>query len=82
MSIYEAIDEVNEALAVHGGACEIVDIDPQGVLYLELVGGCAGCPSSQLTMYQVVRPLLLRVPEITEVVLHAGSNSRKTGASS
>lgn len=63
--------EINPQLGLHNGGCELVSfID--GVATVRLLGGCAGCPSAKLTMFNGVAPILQNVfSEITDVQLEA-----------
>lgn len=69
-AIQKIIEEkVNPFLELHNGSCELVDFEG-GVATVKLTGGCVGCPSSQITLYNGVRPILIReIPEIEDVVL-------------
>jgi len=60
-------DQVNPAIASHGGAINLVDV--QGTeIYLEMSGGCQGCAMSRLTLRQGVERMLRQaIPEITAV---------------
>lgn len=61
---------VRPALAAHGGAVEIDDISPEGVVGVRLLGACVGCPAADYSMQDLVRRELLgAVPGITDVVL-------------
>ncbi len=61
--------EINPMLALHNGSCEAVSFK-DGVLEIELLGGCSGCPSSHLTLFNAVVPILReQVPEIIEIQL-------------
>lgn len=63
-------DEINPYLAMHAGGCELVDVDDDGVVVLKLFGGCSGCPSSQITLFNGIVPILKeKVPEIRDVLL-------------
>lgn len=60
-------EEVNPAIAAHGGVISLVDVDDT-VVYLEMSGGCQGCAMSRLTLRQGVERMLRQaVPEITAV---------------
>ncbi|MBT8335789.1 MAG: NifU family protein [Gemmatimonadetes bacterium] len=68
-------DQVNPAIASHGGAINLVDV--QGTeIYLEMSGGCQGCAMSRLTLRQGVERMLRQaIPELTavhDVTDHAG----------
>ena len=62
-------DDVNPYLAMHSGSCELVDFD-SGIVTIKLQGGCSGCPSSQITLFNGITPILKeKIPEIEDVVL-------------
>jgi Fe/S biogenesis protein NfuA len=62
-------DDINPYLAMHAGGCELVDVD-DGVVVLKLFGGCSGCPSSQITLFNGIVPILKeKIPEIRDVLL-------------
>lgn len=50
--------EVNPMLAMHGGSCEIVDLNDNTVS-IKLTGGCRGCPGKQMTFVNGIKPFLL-----------------------
>lgn len=59
--------QVNPAIAAHGGAISLVDVQDTEV-YLEMSGGCQGCAMSRLTLRQGVERMLRQaVPELTAV---------------
>lgn len=61
-------EEVNPAIASHGGGAELVSVDGS-VAYLRLLGGCQGCGMAQVTLHQGIERILLdSVPELTAVV--------------
>jgi len=68
--IKEVIEkEINPQLDLHAGSCEFIGID-DGIVTLRLFGGCSGCPSSHITLFNGIVPILKeRVPEIKDVVL-------------
>ncbi len=66
--VSQAIDQIRPALQADGGDIELVDVEGK-VAKVRLVGACAGCPMSQLTLtMQVERIIKQRVPEIERVV--------------
>lgn len=61
--------EIDPMLALHSGNCELVGIE-DGVVSIKLSGGCVGCPSSKITLYQGIVPILRQhIPTITDVLL-------------
>lgn len=49
--------EINPVLKLHNGSCEVVSLDDD-LLYIKLNGGCVGCPSSSLTLFGAIIPIL------------------------
>lgn len=65
--VQEVLDRIRPALQADGGDVELVDIDG-GVVKVRLVGACAGCPMSQLTLTNgVERVLKEQIPEVDRV---------------
>jgi Fe/S biogenesis protein NfuA len=61
-------EEVSPALASHGGGATIVTVK-DGKVYMELQGGCRGCPGARMTMKNGIERLFKeRVPDVVEVV--------------
>jgi Fe/S biogenesis protein NfuA len=61
-------EQVNPAIAMHGGAAELVSVD-ESVAYLRLTGGCQGCGLAQVTLKQGIERILLEtIEELTAVV--------------
>lgn len=64
-----ALDKVRPALRADGGDARIAGWDEDnGVLSIEMLGACRGCPLSQLDFAYAIETLILReVPEIREI---------------
>lgn len=61
-------EQVNPAIAAHGGAAELVSVDDD-TAYLRLMGGCQGCGMAQVTLKAGIERILLEsIPELSEVV--------------
>lgn len=61
-------DQVNPAIASHGGGAELVSVDGT-IAYLRLFGGCQGCGLAQVTLKQGIERILLEsIEELTQVV--------------
>ena len=57
-------ERVRPALRAHGGEIEIDRLE-DGVLYVKLLGQCAGCPSADLTNGSIVEAELVKaLPEL------------------
>lgn len=61
-------EEINPAIAAHGGNAELVAVE-ENIAYLRLSGGCQGCGMAAVTLGQGIEVAILdTVPEITEVI--------------
>ncbi|MFT6390926.1 MAG: Fe-S cluster biogenesis protein NfuA [Ilumatobacter sp.] len=59
---------VNPSIASHGGTITVVDLT-DGVLSIEMSGGCQGCSSSTATLRDGFETMArLAAPEITEII--------------
>ena len=66
--VKQVLDEIRVNLQRDGGDAEFIGIE-EGVVKLRLLGACAGCPMSQMTLkHGIERILKEKVPEVTEVV--------------
>lgn len=61
-------EQVNPAIAAHGGGAELVSVDSD-TAFLRLMGGCQGCGMAQVTLKAGIERILLEsIPELSEVV--------------
>jgi Fe/S biogenesis protein NfuA len=61
-------EQINPAIASHGGSAELVAVE-ESIAYLRLSGGCQGCGMASVTLSQGIEVAILdMIPEITEVV--------------
>jgi len=61
-------EQVNPAIASHGGGAELVSIDGT-IAYLRLFGGCQGCGLAQVTLKQGIEKIILEsIPDLSQVV--------------
>ena len=67
--IEEVLDrEVRPSLRAHGGEIQVDHLE-DGVLYVKLLGQCAGCPSADLTNETLVEAELVKaLPELVKKV--------------
>jgi Fe/S biogenesis protein NfuA len=62
-------DEVNPALAAHGGFITFVGHDGEGRAYVTMGGGCHGCSMSRMTMLAGVQTMITdAVPGVSKVI--------------
>ena len=60
--------QINPAIAAHGGHAELVSVE-DGAAYLRLSGGCQGCGMASVTLTQGIEVAIREaVPEITRVI--------------
>ena len=67
--IEEVLDEkIRPSLRAHGGEIQVDHLEDQ-VLYVKLLGQCAGCPSADLTNETLVEAELVKaLPELVKKV--------------
>src|SRR4249920_3562362 len=62
-------EQVNPALAAHGGFVTFMGHDGEGKAFFTMGGGCHGCSMSRMTMLEGVQTMLIEaVPAIVKVV--------------
>lgn len=68
--IQKTIDtDIDPVVKLHNGSCKAVSFE-DGLLILDLQGSCVGCPSSKITLFQGILPILQeKHPEIQDVAL-------------
>ncbi len=66
--VEEILEKVRPVLVRDGGNVELVGVD-DGTVKVKLVGACAGCPMSTLTLKNGIERILKQeIPEVKEVV--------------
>ena len=66
--VEEVLNKIRPDLIRDGGNVELVDVT-DGTVQLKLVGACAGCPMSTLTLKNGIERILKQeIPEVKEVV--------------
>ena len=64
---------VRPVLAAHQGDLSICGLDEEGTLWIEMLGQCAGCPSADDTVKNLVKQeITSRIPEIKDVEIDSG----------
>ncbi len=65
--VAQALEEVRPSLQMDGGDVELVDVK-DGVVKVRLMGHCAGCPMSQMTLKMGIESYLKKkVPGVKTV---------------
>lgn len=68
LKIEDALNQIRPALLRDGGDVELIDVTPEGIVKVRLVGACGTCPMSILTLKRGIEATLKqRVPEIASV---------------
>jgi len=61
-------DEINPALAAHGGFVTYVGHNGEGIVFLTMGGGCHGCSMSKMTMLDGVQTMVVdAIEQVTAV---------------
>ena len=67
-AVEQVLDEIRPALRADGGNVELLGVSEDGVVKLEMVGACAGCPMATMTLRAGIERLLFeRIPDIVGV---------------
>ena len=62
------LDKIRPSLLSDGGNVELVEVS-DGTVKVKLVGACAGCPMSTMTLKMGIERILKQeIPEVKEVV--------------
>jgi Fe-S cluster biogenesis protein NfuA len=67
--IKKSLDTIRPSLQADGGDIEFVSFDEKkGIVKVSLVGHCAHCPMSQITLKDGVEAILIKeIPEVKKV---------------
>lgn len=67
--VQAALDQIRPMLQRDGGDAQLMEVTPDGIVKLKLVGACGHCPMSQMTLKMgIEKRLKEQIPEITEVI--------------
>jgi Fe-S cluster biogenesis protein NfuA len=67
-AIEASLERLRIFLAIDGGNVQLVQIKDNGVIEVRLLGSCAGCPMSLMTLRAgIERALMIEHPEVTRV---------------
>ncbi|MDD2430968.1 MAG: NifU family protein [Firmicutes bacterium] len=63
------LDKIRPSLQADGGDVELIDVSEDGIVRVRLVGACAGCPMSTLTLKNGIERILKEnIPEVQSVL--------------
>jgi Fe-S cluster biogenesis protein NfuA len=72
-AVEEVLDEIRPALKADGGNVELLDVSEDGIVKLDLVGACAGCPMAAITLKSGIERILFeRLPDLVGVEALSG----------
>jgi Fe-S cluster biogenesis protein NfuA len=75
-AVEEVLDEIRPALRADGGNVELLGVSEDGIVKLEMVGACAGCPMATITLKAGIERILFeRIPDIVGVEAFSGGQS-------
>ena len=67
-AVDEVLDEIRPALQADGGNVELLEVSEDGIVKLEMVGACAGCPMATMTLRAGIERILFeRIPDLVGV---------------
>jgi Fe-S cluster biogenesis protein NfuA len=67
-SVEDALDSLRPYLMADGGSVRLLEITPDMVVELELLGACGTCPMSTMTLRAGIEQAIKRtIPQITRV---------------
>lgn len=65
-------NNIDPVLAEHFGGVELVEVKDK-VVYVKMLGACGGCPSSQITLENIIETSIkAEIPEIERVSIYQG----------
>ncbi|MBI5026543.1 MAG: NifU family protein [Nitrospirae bacterium] len=66
--VEEVLNKIRPLLQRDGGDVQLVEVQDSGVVKLRLIGACAGCPMSTMTLKNAIEATLKReIPEVISV---------------
>jgi Fe-S cluster biogenesis protein NfuA len=72
-AVEEVLDEIRPALRADGGNVEVIEVSEDGIVKLEMVGACAGCPMATITLKAGIERILFeRIPDLVGVEAFSG----------
>jgi Fe-S cluster biogenesis protein NfuA len=67
-TIEASLERLRVFLAIDGGDVELVRVTETGIVEVRLLGSCAGCPMSSMTLRAgIERSLMIQHPEVYRV---------------
>jgi len=71
-------EQINPAVAQHGGQVDLIDVD-DGVVLVRMMGGCQGCGMANQTLKQGIeqslKEMIPAIKEVRDITDHAGGTN-------
>jgi Fe/S biogenesis protein NfuA len=71
-------EQINPAVAQHGGRVDLIDVD-DGVVLVRMMGGCQGCGMANQTLKQGIeaslKGMLPDIKEVRDITDHSGGTN-------
>jgi Fe-S cluster biogenesis protein NfuA len=67
-AIEAALDQIRPYLQADGGDVKVLEVTPEMVLRLEMVGACGSCPMSPMTLKAGVEQAILKAVPVIKAV--------------
>ena len=72
-TVEEVLDEIRPALQADGGNVVLLEVSEDGIVKLDMVGACAGCPMATITLKAGIERILFeRIPDLAGVEAFSG----------
>jgi len=72
-AVDKVLDEIRPALQADGGNVQVLEVSEDGIVKLEMVGACAGCPMATITLKMGIERILFeRLPDLVGVEASSG----------
>jgi Fe-S cluster biogenesis protein NfuA len=72
-AVDKVLDEIRPALQADGGNVQVLEVSEDGIVKLEMVGACAGCPMATMTLKAGIERILFeRIPDLVGVEAFSG----------
>jgi len=71
-------EQINPAVAQHGGQVDLIDVD-DGVVLVRMMGGCQGCGMANQTLKQGIeqslKEMIPAIKEVRDITDHSGGTN-------
>lgn len=68
--VSELVEQIRLGVQMDGGDVQLIDVSDDGIVSVQLLGACVGCPLSTFTLKAgIERMIRSRIPEVKAVVM-------------